>query len=154
MRLVDNVEIESILEEMERLIANASRVPLSGKLLVDGDAILECLDKIYAKLPEELKHAKDVLNQSDKLLESMESQGKRIIEEARQQAAALLIDSEIYKEAQFQAEQMRLQAEAEAQNLRKDAVAYAEDVLQQLEMNLEKAVITVRKSREDLRTFR
>lgn len=151
---MDRVEIENILRELEDIVSNSSRVPLTGKILVDGDAILECLDKIYVKLPEEIKQAKQVLDQSDKLLESVESQGKRIIEDARLQAANLILDSEIYKEAQMQAEQIRMQAEADAQSLRSEAVLYSEDVLQQLEVNLDKAVFAIRKSREDLKGYK
>ena len=68
---VDKVEIEDILRELEEHITGASRIPLTGKVLVDGDVVLEYVDKIYAVLPEELKQAKQVLEQSDKLLESM-----------------------------------------------------------------------------------
>lgn len=151
---MDRVEIEDILRELEDVIANASRVPLTGKILVDGDLVLEFVDKIYAVLPEELKQAKQVLDQSDKLLESMEGQGKRILDEARQKAALLVAESEIYKEAQMQGDQIRLQAENEGKSLREEAVAYSEDILHQLEMNLEKAVFTVKKSREDLKSYR
>ncbi len=151
---MDRVEIEDILRDLEDLIANASRVPLTGKVLLDGDLLLEFVDKIYAVMPEELKQAKQVLDQSDKLLESMESQGKRILEDARQQAAAMVLDSEIYKEAQLQGEQIRMQAENEANALRQEAVSYSEDILQQLEMNLEKAAFSIKKSREDLKAYR
>ena len=151
---VDKVEIEDILRELEEHITGASRIPLTGKVLVDGDVVLEYVDKIYAVLPEELKQAKQVLEQSDKLLESMEAQGKRILEDANKQAAMLLTETEIYREAQVKAEQILMQADQEANALRQDALSYADDVLQQLEMNLEKAGFSIKKSREDLRSFR
>ncbi|MEG1500364.1 MAG: ATPase [Clostridiales bacterium] len=154
---MDRVEmdgIENILGEMEESIAGASRIPLTGKVLIDGDLVLEYVDKIYAVLPEELKQARQVLDQSDKLLESMESQGKRILDDARRQSASLVQESEIVKEAQLQAEQLRLSAEKDANDFQQEAVNYADDLLQQLEMNLEKAIFTIRKSREDLKTYR
>ena len=52
---MEKVEIEDVLKEMEEAITGASRIPLSGKVLVDGDALLECIDKIYAMMPEEIK---------------------------------------------------------------------------------------------------
>ena len=147
----DRVEIENILKELEDVITNASRIPLTGKVLVDGDMVLEFVDRIYAILPEELKQAKQVLDQSDKLLESMEGQGKRILDDARAQAEILVSESEVLKEAQRQAEALYLQAENEANILRRDAVAFADDLLYQVEMTVDKAAAAVKRSREDLR---
>ncbi|MDD2220925.1 MAG: hypothetical protein PHN35_03090 [Clostridia bacterium] len=147
----DRVEIENILKELEDAITNASRIPLTGKVLVDGDMVLEFVDRIYAILPEELKQAKQVLDQSDKLLESMEGQGKRILDDARAQAEVMVSESEILKEAKRQAEALYLQAENEANILRRDAVAFADDLLYQVELTVDKATAAVKRSREDLR---
>ena len=65
---MEKVEIEDVLKEMEEAITGASRIPLSGKVLVDGDALLECIDKIYAMMPEEIKQAQQVLETTDKKL--------------------------------------------------------------------------------------
>jgi hypothetical protein len=40
---------------MEDYINDASRVPLMSKVLIDGDYMLECIDKLHAILPEEIK---------------------------------------------------------------------------------------------------
>ncbi|MGI6361879.1 MAG: hypothetical protein ACOX05_06290 [Bacillota bacterium] len=151
---MDRVEIEDILRELEDTVANANRIPLTGKVLVDGDLVLECVDKIYAVMPEELKQARQVLEQSDKLLESVEGQGQRIIEEARTQANRMIMESEIMQEAQIQAEDLQMRAENSAMELRQESIAYADDILQQLEINLEKAVYSIKKSREDLKAQR
>jgi len=150
----DRLEVEAILTEIENTIVNSSRVPLTGKILVDGDLLLDHLDKVFAILPEELKQARQVLDQSEKLLESVEMQGKRILEEAKAQAAMLVSDSGIVRDAQIQAEVIKAKAEQGAQEFRKESLVYAEDILQQLELNLEKAVLALRKSREDLRNYR
>jgi hypothetical protein len=151
---VEKVEIEEILKELEAAVTNASRIPLTGKVLVDGDLVLECVDKMYAVLPEELKQARQVLEQSDKLLESVEGQGKRIIEEARTQANRMIMESEIMQEAQYQAAEVQSRAEQAAFELRQESINYADDLLQQLELNLEKAVYSIKKSREDLKAQR
>ncbi|MDR2712243.1 MAG: hypothetical protein LBB91_03910 [Clostridiales bacterium] len=143
--------IEVILRFIEQMLADAPRIPLTGKIMLDGDAFFEQIDKIYAILPEEIKQAQQVLDQSDKLLESVELQGKRIIEEARNQAASLLKEEPIYQEAQAVAAGIISQAEREAQELREGALNYASDVFHQVELNLEKAVLSVRHSREELK---
>lgn len=154
MPIVEKAKIENLLRELEETVSGASRIPLTGKVLVDGDTVLEYVDKIYAVLPEELKQAKQVLDQSDKLLESVESQGKRIMEEARQEASMLVQQSQIVRDAQIQAEEIIIRAEQAASELRNEAVSYADDVLKQLELNLEKASYALKKSRDDLKGYR
>ena len=150
---MEKVNIENLLRDLEETVSGASRIPLTGKVLVDGDTVLEYVDKIYAVLPEELKQARQVLDQSDKLLESMEGQGKRILEDARREAAMLVEQSEIIKEARYQADEIIVRAEQAANELRNEAVSYADEVLRQLELNLDKATYSLKKSRDDLRGY-
>ncbi|MCL2816817.1 MAG: hypothetical protein FWD39_00320 [Clostridiales bacterium] len=152
--MVGKMEVEEILTDIENIIINSFRVPVTGKHLVDGDLLLDKLDKILAILPEELKQAKMVLDQSEKLLESVEMQGKRILEDAKNQAALLVSESGILRDAQIQAEAIAARALEATQEFKKESVAYAADVLQQLELNLEKTILALRKNKEDLRNYR
>ena len=146
--------LASILKDLEEAVANASRMPLSSKVLVDGDTILNCVDRIYAALPDELKQAQRVLEHSDKLLESVEGQSKRIIMEAREQAEHLTQETEIYRAATEQSQELLNKAEAASIQLRHESILYCDDVLQQLEENIEKMLASIRKNREDLRGFK
>ena len=154
MEYSDNLGLATILKDLEETITSASRVPLSGKVLVDGEAVLECVDKIYAALPEELKQAKRVLENSDKLLESVEGQSKRIISEARQQADLLTQETEIYQEAGRRAQAILEQSEKAAIQLRHESIHYCDDVLRQLEENIEKILSGISKNRDDLKKFK
>lgn len=150
----ETLGMATILKELEEMISGASRVPLSGKVMVDGDAILGYVDKIYAALPEELKQAQRVLEHSDKLLETVEGQSKRIIAEAREEAERMTTETEIYHAATERAEAMMTQAEKASAELRHESLLYCDDVLSQLEDNLEKMANSIRKNREDLRGFK
>jgi F0F1-type ATP synthase membrane subunit b/b' len=148
------MDLLKVLQDMEQHVTNASRIPLTGKVMVDGDMILEFIDKIHATMPEELKQAQQVLAQSDKLLESVEIQGKRILSEARDQAAQLVTREEVYKEALSQGKDIIHKAEDAAAGLQRDAMLWSDDILQQLEHNLEKLVLSIKQNREDLRNYR
>ena len=152
--MVGKMEVEELLIDIENTIINSFRVPVTGKHLVDGDLLLDKLDKILAILPEELKQAKLVLDQSEKLLESVEMQGKRILEDAKNQAALLVSESGILRDAQIQADVIKGQAMEATLEFKKESISYAADVLQQLEFNLERAIMAIRKSRDDLKNYR
>ncbi len=149
---MDKIEIESTLQDMEAFINEASRVPLTGKVMLDGDYLLECIDKLHALMPEEIKQAKQVLEQSDKLLDSIKLQGQGILENARKEAEKMVEESEVVKQSHARAEAVEKAARENAMNMSRDVREYADNVLHQLEVNLEKALFTIKKSREEMQS--
>ena len=140
MDINENLGLATILKELEDAVINGSRVPLTNKVMVNEDAIINCVDRIYAALPDEIKHAQKVLEQSDKLLENVEGQSQRIIAEAKEQADMMTQESAVYQEAVARAEALVAQAEEASVQLRRDSIRYCDDVLGQLEVTLEKNV--------------
>jgi hypothetical protein len=149
----NNTGLSAILKELEEAVVNAGKVPLTNKVMVSEDIILDCVERIYTALPEEVKHAQRVLEQSDKLLESVEGQGQRIINDAKEQAALMTQESAVYQEAAKRAGDMIAQAEEAALQLRRDSLYYCDDVLEQLEHTLEKMIVSIHKNRDDLKKF-
>ena len=153
MDINENLGLATILKELEDAVINGSRVPLTNKVMVNEDAIINCVDRIYAALPDEIKHAQKVLEQSDKLLENVEGQSQRIIAEAKEQADMVTQESAVYQEAVARAEALVAQAEEASVQLRRDSIRYCDDVLGQLEVTLEKMLTNIRRNREDLQKF-
>ena len=46
----ENLGLATILKEFEDAVINGSRVPLTNKVMVNEDAIIGCVDRIYACL--------------------------------------------------------------------------------------------------------
>lgn len=155
MEAIENTKLElaTILKELEEAVSNAKRVPLTSNIIINEEYVTGCVDKIYATLPDEIKKAQKILQQSDKLLENVEGQGQRIIADAKEQALRMTEQSAIYKEAAAQADEMIAQAEQASIQLRHDSLHYCDDVMGQLEGALEKMIASIRKNREDLRGF-
>ena len=149
----ENLGLATILKDLEDAVINGSRVPLTNKVMVNEDAIIGCVDRIYAALPYEIKHAQRVLEQSDKLLENVEGQSQRIIAEAKEQADMMTQESVVYQEAVARADALVAQAEEASVQLRRDSIRYCDDVLGQLEATLEKMLSNIRRNREDLQKF-
>lgn len=148
---MDKNAITDVLQDIEDYVANASRVPLTGKVMIDGDQLLELVDRIHALMPEEIKQARQVLDQSDKLLESIESQGKRLLEDARVEASKLVMENEIVAQAQVEAESIINNAQQRAAEIGRDIQNYGDNILGQIEFNLEQALAVVKKCRQDMR---
>jgi hypothetical protein len=73
-----------------------------------------------------------------------------MLDDARGQAAKLVSETEIIQQAQIQARPWSASPMKNAAAMSQEVCAYADNILHQLELNLEKAIFTIKKSREDL----
>ncbi|MBQ2699351.1 MAG: hypothetical protein IJF62_05375 [Firmicutes bacterium] len=166
-------KVEALLQEVEDMVSNASRVPLTGKVLVDGDVVLQYVDKLHAALPDEVRQAQQIISQSEQLLESVNNkaetmlaeartqseklleesraQAKALVEEANAYAKALVEESALYQETRRRCDELVANAQQTAMGLQQDALIYSDDVLAQLEANLAKVAAMIQQNRADLR---
>ena len=63
------MEIFTLLENLEDLLTAGAKVPFSSKVLVDADELRETLEEIRLKLPDELKQAKWVKEERQRILQ-------------------------------------------------------------------------------------
>ena len=62
------MEIFTLLESLEEIIENSRSVPFSGKGIVDKDELFDLIKEIRIKLPDELKQAKWVKEERQRIL--------------------------------------------------------------------------------------
>lgn len=131
------------LDKMESIIESASKVPLSGKRVVDGVELLELIDKVRIALPEEIRQAETLIAERNRIAYETpypESAAPR-------QASAF---SEALADAREEAGRIVEEARREAAEVRSGADEYAESTLSSLEDTLEKTAAVVRKGIEEL----
>lgn len=144
------MDIIKLLDELEELLESSSRIPMTGKVILDAESVFDYIDRIRAVLPEEIRQAKFVSEEREKMLQEGQRQAEKLFEEARNHAEKMLADNEMVKQAQIQAENMVLQAEKVSLEIKDSAKIYANDVLHQMEFNLEKVLSMIKKGREEL----
>ena len=74
-----------ILEKLEIAVENASTVPLTSKIMLDKDEILDMIDEFRAEIPTEIKEAKRVVEDEMRIKQSAQRKADTMIEEARAQ---------------------------------------------------------------------
>lgn len=139
-----------LLDRLDQMIQQAPAIPLTGKSLVDAEAVLDLLDKVRNALPDEVRQAEAVASAKERLIKEGESEAQRLIEEAEKYVAKMVQESEIVRRAQEEGERILAESRAEADILRKEADEYAARVLEQLQEALEKTLETVREGRGKL----
>lgn len=145
------MDILEIINEMEEVIEESTRVPLVGKVLIDDDLIVEYLDRIRSAIPEEIRQAKITIKEKERLLNEAHEEAKKVFDNAQSQISKLADESEITKQAQKQAEEIYIKAKNTAREIRQGANIYADETLKKLEDNLQKAINIVKNGREELK---
>jgi cell division septum initiation protein DivIVA len=149
-----DLDVNGLLDKLENLVASSGRIPLTAKVLVDEDAIYEIIDDIRASLPEELKQAKIIAKERERLVEEARRESEQVIAEAKLKASKLAEESYVVEEARVKAQEIIEKAKGISQEIVDGAKGYADDLLADVLANVEKIVAGVQKGREELKRSR
>lgn len=145
------MEIFELFDNLEELIAEAGRIPLTGKVVVNEDELIEVIEQIRNSLPDELRQARWVLKERKRIIADAENEAREIVQQAKDYTAKLVDENEITKLARQQAEEILLKAQEEAREIRLGSHAYAERVLVKVEEVLDNLTELVQRGRAELK---
>ena len=75
------MEIFTLLETLEEMLEQGKKVPFTDKVVVDKEAILEIIKEIRLKLPDELKQAKWVKEERQRILSEAQKEANDIVKD-------------------------------------------------------------------------
>ena len=139
-----------VLDQVEVAIRNSLHIPLTGLAVIDGDRVLSILERVRNTLPEELKQARYLTQENQRIIREAQEKADAILAEAEEEAARRVAESEILKVAREQAEELTRRAKRTAREMREEAEAYARDVLAGLECELDRLASIVRNGKSKL----
>jgi vacuolar-type H+-ATPase subunit H len=143
--------VEEILDEMEGLLLDASRVPFTNKRVIDEDDLGRLIDELREVLPGEIMEANRIISERQRILEDAQKEAQGIVDQGKDYIHRLADENAITRQAQEQANEILQQAQRESRELRSDSLTYADDVFSYLEESLVKALEVVRQSHGKLR---
>lgn len=142
--------VDEILEEMENLLIDASRVPFTNKRVIEEDDLARFLDELREELPKELAEAKQIISERQRILDDAQKEAQSIVDQAKNYVLKLTDESIITQKAQDYANDILAEAQKSARELKNDSVGYAADVLKWLEGTLEKTLESIRANANEL----
>ena len=167
-----NLSLARELEQLESLLSDGVRVPLTELIVLDRELLLDRLDLIKTKLPLVLTHAQDILNNEREIIQSAENYARNLIQSAEDRASQIVSKSALVREAELEAskimfrvhkecEQIRQRNQAEMEQLRETTLAecqaiqagsdnYADAVLGNLEQEVTNILAVIRNGRQQL----
>lgn len=155
------MDIVKLIEELEDVIEDANSLPFSKKVSVDPDEIFEIIKEIRDKLPEEIRKAKWVNEEQDRILEEARQEAERITKEAEAKAHSaeqemqrrfeeMVNAHSITKQSTIVGERIVTDAENEARQIKANGRAHVDHMLANVQENLKMILQELDKNRQEL----
>src|SRR5215203_4111616 len=117
------MDVLVLIDKLDDVVHNARPVPLTDQVRVDR---------------EEIKQARWIVKERQEMLAEAKREAERIVREAREQQARLISDEEVTKQAERAADEIVEDARTREREIRLGAEDYADEILNTLEVNLQK----------------
>ena len=144
------MEIFTLLESLEEILESGSKVPFSSKVMVDIDELRDILEDIRLKLPDELKQAKWVKEERQRIIEDAHKEADNIIQNAESKIVTMIDDNVITKKALAQKEEIIENANKVSKEICTGTHEYANAILEKVEEVLKETLQVVENNRKEL----
>ena len=144
------MEIFTLLESLEEILESGSKVPFSSKVMVDIDELRDILEDIRLKLPDELKQAKWVKEERQRIIEDAQKEADNIIKNAESKIVTMIDDNVITKKALAQKEEIIENANKVSKEICTGTHEYANAILEKVEDVLKETLEVVQNNRTAL----
>ncbi len=148
------MDILHLVDRLEEIFNAGTSIPLSHKLMVDEDRVLEIIDQMRVSIPDEVKKAQQVLAQRDRIMAQAQEEAARTVQLAKEKAEQLLGRDAMVQSAQVRAEQIIQASRTDAETIRAEADDYTLEVLTKLESELVKSLSQARNGIAKIRSER
>jgi len=130
------IDIIFLIEQLERLISSGRNMPLTSNVIIDQARALDLLDQLRVAVPEEVRQAKRINEETERIVERAQEEAERILARAQEQAAFLIEERELTRAAEIKSKEIIADGQREADEIRRGADEYAASVLIKLEGEL------------------
>lgn len=145
------MEIFTLLETLEDIMEKSRNVPFSGKCIVDKEEFLEIIKEIRLKLPDEIKQAKWIKEERQRILVEAQNEANDIIKEAENRIISMIDEHEITRKAYEKKVEIIETANEMSREIKSGTEEYADGVLAGIEVALEDALKVIQNNRKELK---
>ena len=162
------MDILYLVDRLENLIANSRRMPLVNQIIIKEGEILNIVDQMRTSIPDEIKQARRVIQEKERILAQAQADASTLLARAREETeramnregllrAAEARSQELVRQAEEQAKDVVRQAEEHTEQLKVDADGYVTETLRNLkdhlasvEMDISRSILSIEKGLESL----
>jgi len=145
------MEILKLMDVLEEIVVKGGNIPFSGRCLIDKTEALELLKEMRSRLPEDMKQAKRIIEDRQKILLDAQRDANNIIHEAESKVQLLIDDNKIAKQATEQAREIVDNSQKKAREIRLGARDYVDGMLGDLEKHYVERLNEIQTNRKSLK---
>jgi len=120
-------------------------MPLTNNVIIDQPRALDLIDQLRVAVPEEVRQAKRINEESERIAQRAHEEAERILARAQEQAAFLIEERELTRAAQIRSQEIIAAGQDDADEIRRGADEYAQSVLVHLEGECIKALQSIKR---------
>ena len=148
------MKMEMLIEDLQTLVDDAFTLPLSGgKTFVNTERLKEIIEEMRSNLPVELKQAKLIASERNKILSDSNNEAERIVQSAEERARNMVQQSEIVKQAQQKADEIVFNANQQASQIKNAANSYVDSLIKKSDDELSRNLADLKKIRSSLKAY-
>lgn len=130
-------DILALIDHLEDILNNGTRVPFSSRVMVEEEDLLAVVDQLRLSLPQELKQARKVVQDRQKIITDAQAQADSIVTTARSRAEYFLTEQGLTNEAKVRSEEMLRKAKENVKRVTGEVDVYALGMISELETLLQ-----------------
>ncbi len=134
------MKVYEVLDKLQFEIEEASNVPLTNKVMIDKDEILDMIDDLRASIPMDIAEAKRIREEEIRIKSQAEREAGSIVKEAREHKAHLVDNNNITKTANEEAEAIRRAARDDAMRIRVRSIEYLTNMISKTQDDLRELI--------------
>lgn len=141
-----------LVDRLEAVINSGSRLPLSTRVFIDEREALDVLDLMRTTVPEEIKQARRVNTEREKILAQAQTEANRLVSQAQERVERLVGEDSVRAAAEDRARDLIQGARRDADEVRRGADDYALELLDRLDADVHRIQSSVRNAIDALQT--
>lgn len=145
------MEVVELLAELEELIEKGIEIPVIKKTFLDKEKLLDLINDISLAIPEELREAKSIIEDRDRIINDARRQAEAKIKEAEHKVVALIDEHEITRKANEKANEIIEKAQREGKDIRLASYNFTASLLDKVERSVDEIKKTVVASKNELK---
>lgn len=148
------MDILYLIDRLENLVTNSKRMPLVNQVIVKEADLLNIIDQLRTSIPMEIKQARRIMQEKERILSQAKSDANIILNQARAETERTLTsegllqvaqerEQEIIHQANEQAQMIVRRAERHTEQMQIEADNYAAETLRNLKEHLRQVEATI-----------
>jgi hypothetical protein len=118
---------------------------MTSNVVIDQASALSLIDELRVAVPEEVRAAKRINSEGERIIEKAEEEAERIVARAQEQAAFLIDERGLTQQAEADSRRIIGEANEDAEEVRRGADEYAVNVLVGLEGDVVTTLQSIKK---------